>query len=1094
MKKMLLVLLSCVMSVAAETHVWLGGTGAFSNATLWNGSVVPSIGDSIVISNGTVTVETTDVAFTGLVSIALGERGSLTCTGPLETAAAITFSQSNTITVVSGSLTVNGFASGTGFTKEGVGTLYFTGRTSTNTTWLPGLREMQLSGSFNLNTSNTGNRVSAGLDRANSIWPTNYTTTTYAYTGEIYLDGSTYSFVESVDDNILLQIGGATVLSNTLYTVASSNTLQLAAGWYPIDLRIGNNNGAGGSLNVFSTGGGIAWKKANLAWQVLRDFSGGSFLRSPGKQAIDLSEGILITTGTVTVCTDTATDTASTEAMNLLGNVTMNGGTLILSNTACRVFSLNGVSNALLRLDFAGMTLTNDIDCTYLGTSDGIGTWTKTGLGRLQWGTRSAYHYNHSATFVNNGTVAFGALITSVNEYNFGTFTINTPGKVETLINANTQFINLWGDGSITNTLNTGGPYQLRILTGPSDFSGQIDGNIRYYSCGAVTLSGTNSTFSGNFAIHSTSGPGITGVKKIGMNGQPSSIGKGGGVDIRELGGTFLYLGTGETTDKTFSLYPSANRAVINGGLYGGVTFNGTWSSSGGRLVRLALMGTNTAPCIFNNAYTEHSLYGTNYSTYIAKEGPGTWIFKHHTNRVNRGVVDVRQGTLQFESIAEAGIVCSLGRSDLLFADVITANTNGWGVPYAFSLGTPTTTGTLEYIGTNAASCSTRPLVLQGNGRLKSDTGSLMFASGIQSLTTGEKTLYLSGTATNALGSVSDGAGTVGITKEGSGTWILLNTNAFSGPLVIQSGNLVLNKHGYSYYRFTMTQRNYDVIGGDSNIELTELALYSANGIRHNLNLVKNGTNNITGLNPGEFCPMGSYPTYDNRTDINLFDNNINTQWTTGTGSFLPSTPMTLVMRLTNGAPAIAGFNLQYWAAMTNRYLSGWSLDGSRDGVSWVNLFTTNNYVPPAPAVVGSGKWWYSTGTTIPSTGFAISTGELTTQLKESTPISIATGASLTLLGGSEPIGVLNVDCDAGGGTINTLTLAATGEINLTGSAIHGRSFAIPLTIGALSNPNVLPNWTVTLNGQPAQGVGIRWNAETQSLWLYTLGTLILLN
>lgn len=67
------------------------------------------------------------------------------------------------------------------------------------------------------------------------------------------------------------------MLSNTVYNVVSSNTLQLAAGWYPIELRIGNNLLGGGSANVFATGGGIAWKKANLPWQILRDFNGGGF-------------------------------------------------------------------------------------------------------------------------------------------------------------------------------------------------------------------------------------------------------------------------------------------------------------------------------------------------------------------------------------------------------------------------------------------------------------------------------------------------------------------------------------------------------------------------------------------------------------------------------------------------------------------------------------------------------------------------------------------------------------------------------------------------------------------------------------------------
>ena len=873
MKKIMVLLLACAAGVSAETKTWLGGDGNYATPALWSGSAVPVAGDDVVISNGAVTVTPADT-FTNLASIALGAGGTIVCGATVETPAAVTFSSGSTLRVSAGDLVFHGYASGTGFAKEGTGNVRFTGRNSSLTALLPGLREGRLSGYFNLASSNTGTRVTAALEMANTAWPAGFTATTYAYTGEIYLDGSAYSFAENIDDAAFLRIGGTTVLSNDVYNVTSSNTLQLAAGWYPIELRVANNLLGGGSANVFATGGGIAWKKSNLSWQILRDFNGGGFLRSPGKLAASFSEGITLNTGTVFVCSGTAADTVNSGDMNNnLGGLALNGGTLILSNAVCRATALNGVTNALLRLDFAKLTLTNGTDCSYLGTTVGTGTLVKDGAGKLQWEARSATHYAHSATIVNNGAIALGSFATWLGDYSFGTFTVNAPGTVETLINGNSQFANLWGDGTLTNRGSTGPNNQLRIMEGPCEFGGQIHGAIRYYSSAAIALTGTNSLFPGNFAIHSSWGPGITGAKKIGMNGQPSSIGSSASIDIRENGGTFQYLGTGETTDKSFSLYPSANRAVIDGGLYGGVTFNGAWNTSAGRLVRLAITGTNAAPCVFNGAYNEQTVNGTNYSTYLAKEGPGTWIFKSNAGRSNRGVIDVREGTLQFESIAEAGQVCSLGRSDLLFSDTINNNTNGLGVSYAFSLGTASTVGTLEYIGSNSAACSNRKLVLQGNGRLKSDSAALAFGGGVQSLTAGAKTLYLAGSATNALGLVVDGAGTVGITKEGSGTWKLSATNTFSGPLKVNAGQLILDKRGYSYYRLNLLQRNYGGAGDtDTNIELNEFALYSAGGVRRNLNFVRNGTNNVARLNPGEYCPMGSYPTYGVRTDDKLFD------------------------------------------------------------------------------------------------------------------------------------------------------------------------------------------------------------------------------
>ena len=1093
MKKILVMLLACAAGARAETKIWQGGDGNYATPALWSGSAVPVAGDDVVISNGAVTVTPTDT-FTNLASIALGAGGAIVCGATIETPASVTFSSGSTLRVSAGDLVFHGYASGTGFTKEGGGNVRFTGRNSSLTALLPGLREGRLSGYFDLTSSNTGTRVTAALEMANTAWPAGYTATTYAYTGEIYLDGSAYSFAENFDDAACLKINGITVLSNDVYNVASSNTIQLAAGWYPIDLRVANNLLGGGAVGVFSTGGGIAWKKSNLAWQILRDFNGGGFLRSPGKLAANFSDGITLNTGTVVVCSGTAADAVNSgDLNNNLGGLALNGGTLILSNAACRATALNGLTNALLRLDFAKLTLTNGTDCSYVGTTAGTGTFVKDGTGRLQWEARSATHYAHSATIVNNGAIAFGSFATWLGDYSFGTFTVNAPGTVETLINGNSQFSNLWGDGTLTNRSATS--YQLRIMEGPCEFSGKIQGTIRYYSQGAFALTGTNSLFSGNFAIHSSGGPGITGAKKIGMNGQPSSIGSGGQIDIRENGGTLQYLGTGETTDKNFLLYPSANRAVIDGGINGGVTFNGAWNTSAGRLVRLAITGTNAAPCVFSGAYNEQTVNGTNYSSYLAKEGPGMWIFKSNAGRANRGVIDVREGTLQFESIAEAGQVCALGRSDLLFTDVINNNTNGLGVPYAFSLGTASTVGTLEYIGTNSGACSTRTLVLQGNGRLKSDSAALAFGGGVQALTAGAKTLYIAGSATNALGSVSDGAGTVGITKEGAGTWKLSATNTFGGPLKVNAGQLILDKRGYTYYRFNLLQRNYGITttNDDTNIELTEFALYSAGGVRRNLNLVKNGTNNVARLNPGEYCPMGSYTTYATRTDIGLFDTNTTTRWTTDTGPFLPGTPMSLVMRVADGTPVITGYDLQYWSVITNRYLSGWSVDGSRDGTTWDKLHSVTNFVPIPPATLNGGvQWWYSTGTATPSNGFSIADGRMTNaQLKAGIQVSVAAGAKLTLLGGTESLGALSIDCDAGGGTISDLTLTQTGRIDLSGTSIRGRNFAVPLTIGNFTNPELLRNWSLYINGQLVRGSVLWWNAATGTIRVATLGTLI---
>ena len=108
--------------------------------------------------------------------------------------------------------------------------------------------------------------------------------------------------------------------------------------------------------------------------------------------------------------------------------------------------------------------------------------------------------------------------------------------------------------------------------------------------------------------------------------------------------------------------------------------------------------------------------------------------------------------------------------------------------------------------------------------------------------------------------------------------------------------------------------------------------------------------------------------------------------------------------------------------------------------------------------------------------------------------MSVAAGAKLTLLGGTESLGALSIDCDAGGGTISDLSLTQTGRIDLTGTSLRGRSFAVPLTISNFTNPELLRNWSLYINGQLVQGAVLRWNATTKTLWVFPLGTLIMVN
>jgi fibronectin-binding autotransporter adhesin len=88
--------------------------------------------------------------------------------------------------------------------------------------------------------------------------------TTYAYTGEIYLEGGhTYYFAEGFDDGVFLKIGSTTILNDpTGYNVNTAGSITPpATGWYAIDLRVGQGGGGVGpnGANGWVNGKGVGF-------------------------------------------------------------------------------------------------------------------------------------------------------------------------------------------------------------------------------------------------------------------------------------------------------------------------------------------------------------------------------------------------------------------------------------------------------------------------------------------------------------------------------------------------------------------------------------------------------------------------------------------------------------------------------------------------------------------------------------------------------------------------------------------------------------------------------------------------------------------
>ncbi len=99
--------------------------------------------------------------------------------------------------------------------------------------------------------------------------------------------------------------------------------------------------------------------------------------------------------------------------------------------------------------------------------------------------------------------------------------------------------------------------------------------------------------------------------------------------------------------------------------------------------------------------------------------------------------------------------------------------------------------------GDNVINGNVKTIAGNGSSTIRSDAGSLNIVGNVDSGATGNRLLELSGTSTGAntvSGSISNGTATLAVTKSGTGTWILSNSdNTNTGAINVNEGKLQVN-------------------------------------------------------------------------------------------------------------------------------------------------------------------------------------------------------------------------------------------------------------------------------------------------------------
>lgn len=659
------------------------------------------------------------------------------------------------------------------------------------------------------------------------------------------------------------------------------------------------------------------------------------------------------------------------------------------------------------------------------------------------------------------------------------------------------------GDGEIT----TDQKATLQTFSNDTEFTfdGRLTGSLKLYALNTIYLTATDSTASGALNVATSSdiaekgGISMLGLARFGNRGGTGSIGNPStwSLGTSASAGGLLYLGNGETTDRHFALKAvNDGPFVFDGGASGGLTLAGGNISIEAKDAalnhRIVLCGSNQTACVFADKLVERlDANDVRVAYHLLKRGAGTWRLSSASYSATQlpwsGATSVEEGVLQFESLAEAGVLCSLGSATNLYSAYTGAPDDSKRVTWAMSLGTPTTAGTLEYVGAENVDCRTRPILMKGDGTLANSTEQAFRFFGVSAEAGTSPTLTLAGTGAggNILSGVTDtDQAPLSIAKTGSGTWTLSTNVAFHGSLDVCEGRLNVNAGSrYTWFRFTVTE-NY----GDASkaaaacFAVRKLAFFDKDGICQTVGL--SFAEDYRSLQPGQFAYGAEYVTKKDKTYPYVTDERPWTllfseeeNYTSVTLADVPtagepSTAFPLIIRLPEGANPIASFDICYNTSSGGNgrvnQPKAFTLEGSTDGLTWTPLLSKSDIVSP-----GSGAWLKSglaSSKTMPLATTPYLDGDdiaapavRPNPLASVSQVSVAAGATLASESGRTTVSSLKLDIVNGMGTFKGVDFAATGTVELVGEFGHQVPSATLIDCTGFSN---VSNWTVMRNSK----------------------------
>ena len=685
-------------------------------------------------------------------------------------------------------------------------------------------------------------------------------TNSNTYSGATILSAATLQLSGNgrLTTSALTPSGGTLLLVNTTAADAAINRLSDSA---PITAN-------GGTITFQNTVGSTIYSETNGAVTLASgqlNIVENNNQNSTGSQTLTLADLTHTGAGNSSVITFSSAGTRTTKNM-----IVVSAAAVTATDKIIGPWATIGTT-AALQTDYAIYNGSNQVVDRNTGATTSDGTWNTT------WADTN--NYNFANTTVGTTLTSTKNINTLRHSGGIETLTVATGANLGTLgiLNGVANLLTIAATGSGVVTLPTTAPDNLYVTTGS----------------GAITISAPIMNNTGALTLVSSGSGTLT------LSSTTSDY----------SGGTVLNAGI---------LAISADSNL--GNTSGGITFNGpaalqflaTATFSSGRTVTL----NNGANAVFfiSDQYT----IANNFK--ITGNG-GIQVYEGYS--IKNGTFTFSNPASDFTGSLNIGNFSSIGNTTLNLTGLVDGpgcgDINFWA-SVAASL-------TLNYQGSSALNLANRRIVINTPASqtvsISTYGGPITIAKDLLVVSGGAKTLSLGGTSgviNYFNGKIQDGLGSIILTKAGTTTWVLSNTNTFSGATTISGGILSVNSIAN--------------VGGVSALGMPAT--------------VANGTIGISGT----LQYTGSGHTSDRVISMS----GATTLDASGTGALVLTSPLTGAQALTLMGTSTATNTLSGTVPCTTLTKSGlgtWILSGSNavTGVSAVNGggtlvldYTTQNY------------------------------------------------------------------------------------------------------------------------------------------------------